>query len=113
MHKFYYIHEDMTPQQVLRWCNSLLEDCSLQIRADKDTYYLKLQALSKSKNRIGHIYFYKDNLLKPGAPHQQYDLFVDDDDDPPQPEVLGEPVQPHEVITLPPPPHPPTHPQQQ
>ena len=33
----------MTPQQVLMWCNSLLKDFSLQIRADKETYYLELQ----------------------------------------------------------------------
>ena len=31
-------------------------------------------ALIKRKNNIGNIYADKDNLLKQGAPHQQYDL---------------------------------------
>ena len=48
----------MTLQQVLVWCNSLLEDFSLKIRApDKNTYYLELQndllALIQRKNGIG------------------------------------------------------------
>ena len=77
------------------WCNSLLKDFSLQIRADKETYYLEFQndlfALIERKNKIGNIYFDNDNLLKQGAPNQQDDLFVDDD--PPQPEVLAEPQQ--------------------
>jgi hypothetical protein len=81
----------MTPQQVLMWCNSLLKDFSLQIRADKETYYLELQndllALIKRKNGIGKIYFDEKNLLKQGAPQPQEDLFVDDDDPPQQEEV--------------------------
>ncbi|MFM7989208.1 MAG: hypothetical protein ACKPKO_58830, partial [Candidatus Fonsibacter sp.] len=40
LNKSYNIHNEMTPQQVLMWCNSLLKDFSLQIRADKETYYL-------------------------------------------------------------------------
>ncbi|MFM7977879.1 MAG: hypothetical protein ACKPKO_01075, partial [Candidatus Fonsibacter sp.] len=51
-----------------------------------------LLALIKRKNRIGHQYFDKDNILKQGAPHQQDDLFVNDN--PPQPEVRAEPPQP-------------------
>ena len=94
----------MTPQQVLMWCNSLLKDFSLRIRADKETCYLELQndplALIKRKNRIGKIYYDRQNLLKQDAPHQQDDLFVDDD--PPQPEVLTEPPQPQEVPAPPP-----------
>ena len=43
LRKSYNIHKDMTPQQVLMWCNSLLKDFSLQTPADKDTYYLELQ----------------------------------------------------------------------
>ncbi|MFM7979061.1 MAG: hypothetical protein ACKPKO_07055 [Candidatus Fonsibacter sp.] len=104
MHKSYSIHKDMTPQQVLMWCNSLLKDFSLQIRADKETYYLELQndllALIKRKNRIGEIYFDEQNLLKQGAPHQQDNLFVHDD--PPKPEVLAEPPQPQETPAEPP-----------
>ncbi|MFM7978889.1 MAG: hypothetical protein ACKPKO_06195 [Candidatus Fonsibacter sp.] len=50
----------MTPQQVLMWFNSVLNDFSLQIRSDKETYYLELQndlfALIKGKNNIGQIY---------------------------------------------------------
>ena len=46
------------------------------------------------------MYFDKENLLKQGAPHQQDDLFVDDD--PPQPEVLAEPPQPQETPAEPP-----------
>ncbi|MFM7988350.1 MAG: hypothetical protein ACKPKO_54465, partial [Candidatus Fonsibacter sp.] len=94
MHKSYNIHKDMTPQQVLMWCNSLLNDFSLQVRADKENYYLELQndllTLIKRKHRIWKIYYDKDNLLKQGAPHQQDDLLIDND--PPQPqEVLAEP----------------------
>ncbi|MFM7986248.1 MAG: hypothetical protein ACKPKO_43740 [Candidatus Fonsibacter sp.] len=63
LNKSYNIHKEMTPQQVLMWCNSLLKDFSLQIRADKETYYLELQndllALIKMKNNIGNIYFDK------------------------------------------------------
>ncbi|MFM7988931.1 MAG: hypothetical protein ACKPKO_57425, partial [Candidatus Fonsibacter sp.] len=61
------------------WCNSLLKDFSLQIRADKDTYYLELQndllALIKRKNNIWNIYFDRDNLLKQVALNLQDDLF--------------------------------------
>ena len=57
-------------------------------------------ALIKRKNRIGKIYYDRQNLLKQGAPHQQEDLFLDDD--PPQPEVLAEPPQPQEVPAPPP-----------
>ena len=67
----------------------MLKDFSLQIRADKETYYLELQndllALIKRKNGIGKIYFDGKNLLKQGAPQPQEDLFVDDND-PPQPQ---------------------------
>ena len=60
--KSYNIHKDMTLQQVLLWCNSLLKDFSLKVRAaDKKTYYLELQndllALIQRKNEIGKIYF--------------------------------------------------------
>jgi len=118
LNKSYNINKDMTPQQVLMWCNSLLKDFSLQIRADKETYYLEFQndlfALIERKNKIGKIYFDKDNLLKQGAPNQQDDLFVDDD--PPQPEVLAEPPQ-EEETPEPPVPEPevvvPTEPQQE
>ena len=89
----------MTPQQVLMWCNSLLRDFSLQIRADKETYYLELQndllALIKRKNHMGNIYYNKDNLLKQGALNQPDDLFIDDD--PPQPEAVAEAPQPQEA----------------
>ena len=68
LHKSYNIHKDMTPQQVLMWCNSLLKDFSLQIRADKETYYLELQndllALIKRKNKIGKIYFDEKQTLE-------------------------------------------------
>ncbi|MFM7986893.1 MAG: hypothetical protein ACKPKO_47025, partial [Candidatus Fonsibacter sp.] len=84
MNKSYNIHKGMTPQQVLMWCNSLLQDFSLQIRADKDTYYLELQndllALVKRKNNIGKIYYGRDHLLKQVALNQQDDLFIDDDE---------------------------------
>jgi hypothetical protein len=90
--KSYNIHKEMTPQQVLMWCNSLLKDFSLQIRADKETYYLELQndllELIKRKNGIGKIYFDGKNLLKQGASQPQEDLFVDDD--PPQPQQQEE-----------------------
>ena len=109
LHKAINIHKDMIPQRVLMWRKSLLKGFSLQIRADKETYYLELQndllALIKRKNRIGKIYYDRQNLLKQGAPHQQDDLFLDDD--PPQPEVLTEPPQPQEVVAPPPPPSPP------
>ena len=105
LNKSYNIHKDMTPQQVLMWCNSLLKDFSLQIRADKETYYLELRndlpALIKRTNRIGNIYCDEGNPLKQGAPHQQQDMCVYEDD-PPQPEVLAEPAQPHEVQEPPP-----------
>ncbi|MFM7990047.1 MAG: hypothetical protein ACKPKO_63110 [Candidatus Fonsibacter sp.] len=104
LNKSYNIHKEMTPQQVLRWCNSWLKDFSLQIRADKETYYLRLQndllALIQRNNNIGNIYIDKENILKQGAPNQQDDLSVDDD--PPQPEALAEPPQQQEVIAEPP-----------
>ena len=83
----------MTPQQVLMWCNSLLEDFSLQIRADKETYFLELQndllELIKRKNGIGKIYFDEKDLLKQGASQPQEDLFVYDD--PPQAQEVPAP----------------------
>ncbi|MFM7983114.1 MAG: hypothetical protein ACKPKO_27720, partial [Candidatus Fonsibacter sp.] len=95
LNKSYNIHKEMTPQQVLVWCNSLLKDFSMHIRADKDTYHLELHsdvlALNKRKNNIGEIYFDKDNRLKQGAPNHQVDLFIDDD--PSQPEAVSEPPQ--------------------
>ncbi|MFM7982817.1 MAG: hypothetical protein ACKPKO_26185, partial [Candidatus Fonsibacter sp.] len=94
MNKSYNTHKEMTLQQVLMWCNSLLKDFSLQIRADKETYYPELQndllALIKRKNNIGNIYYDRDNLLKQVALNQQDDLFIDDDE-PPQPLVPAEP----------------------
>ena len=79
------------------WCNSLLKDFSLQIRADKETYYLELQndllALIKRKNNIGKIYYDRDNLLKQVALNQQDDLFIDDEPPQPQEEVPAEPQQ--------------------
>jgi hypothetical protein len=91
----------MTPQQVLMWCNSLLKDFSLQIRADKETYYLELQndllELIKRKNGIGKIYFDGKNLLKQGASQPQEDLFVDDD--PPQQEEVPAPPPEEELPT--------------
>jgi hypothetical protein len=107
----------MTPQQVLMWCNSLLKDFSLQIRADKDTYYLEFQndlfALIKRKNNIGKIYFDRGNLLKQVALNQQDDLFIDDE--PPQREVVAEPPQEEEETPEPPVPEPeaPAEPQQE
>ena len=81
----------------------MLKDFSLQFRAEKDTYYLELQndlmALIKRQNGIGKTYFDKHNLLTQGAPHQQDDLFVDDD--PPQPEAVAEPLQEQEVLAEP------------
>ena len=43
LHKSYNIHKDMTPQQVLMWCNSLLKDFMLLIRAGQETYYLEFK----------------------------------------------------------------------
>ncbi|MFM7987986.1 MAG: hypothetical protein ACKPKO_52600, partial [Candidatus Fonsibacter sp.] len=37
LNKSYNINKEITPQQALMWCNSLLKDFSLQIRADKET----------------------------------------------------------------------------
>ena len=79
----------MTPQQVLMWCNSLLKDFSIQIRAAEKTYYLETQndilELVKRKNKNGKIYFDGKNLLKQVAPQQQQqeereDPFIDDDE---------------------------------
>ena len=115
LNKSYNIHKDMTPQQVLMWCNSLLKDFSLQIRADKETYYIELQngllALIKRKNNIGKID--RDNLLKQVALNQQDDLFIDDE--PPQPEAPAEPQQEEEETPEPPVPEPeaPAEPQQE
>ena len=109
--------KEMTPQQVLMWCNSLLKDFSLQIRAGKETYYLEFQndlfALIKRKNDIGKIYFDRDNLLKQVALNQQDDLFIDDE--PPQPEAPAEPQQEEEETPEPPVPEPeaPAEPQQE
>ena len=107
LNKSYNIHKEMTPQQVLMWCNSLLKDFSLQIRAGKETYYLEFQndlfALIKRKNNIGKIYFDRDNLLKQVALNQQDDLFIDDE--PPQPEVVV-PVEPQPQEETPEPPIP-------
>ena len=106
LNKAYNIHKEMTPQQVLMWCNSLLNDFSLQIRADKETYYLELQndllTLIKRKNNIGKIYYDRDNLLKQVGLNQQYDLFIDD-----------EPPQPQEVVPPPPQEETPPPPQQE
>jgi len=97
LNKSYNIHKEMTPQQVLMWCNSLLKDFSLQIRADKETYYLELQndllTLIKRKNNIGKIYYDRDNLLKQVALNQQEDLFIDDEPPQPQEVVPAEPEQ--------------------
>ena len=87
LHKAYNIHKDMTPQQVLMWCNSLLKDFSIQIRAAEKTYYLETQndilELVKRKNKNGKIYFDGKNLLKQVAPQQQQeereDPFIDDE----------------------------------
>ncbi|MFM7982112.1 MAG: hypothetical protein ACKPKO_22615 [Candidatus Fonsibacter sp.] len=96
----------------------MLKDFSLQIRADKETYYLELQndllALIKRKNNIGNIYYDEDNLLKQVALNQQDGLFIDDDE-PPQPqEVPAEPQQEQETPPPPPVPEPeaPTEPPQ-
>ncbi|MFM7989087.1 MAG: hypothetical protein ACKPKO_58215, partial [Candidatus Fonsibacter sp.] len=40
LYKSSNIHKDMTPQQLLMWRNSLLNDFSIQIRAAEKTYYL-------------------------------------------------------------------------
>ena len=56
--------------------------------------------MHQEENRIGKIYYDRQNLLRQGAPYQQEDLFLDDD--PPQPEVLTEPPQPQEVPAPPP-----------
>jgi hypothetical protein len=47
----------MTNQQVLMWCNSLLKQFSLQIRASDRTYHLDLLGLIKCKNAEGKLFF--------------------------------------------------------
>ena len=80
----------MTPQQVLMWCDSLLKDFSLQIRAAEKTYHLEFQngllEIIKRKNKTGKIYFDEKNLLKQDAPRQQDDPFIEEDPAQPQPQ---------------------------
>ena len=106
LNKSYNINKDMTPQQVLMWCNSLLKEFSLQIRAGKETYYLEFQndlfALIERKNKIGKIYFDRDNLLKQVALNQQEDMFIDDDEPPQQEEEeTPEPPVPEPEVVVP------------
>ena len=60
LRKSYNVHKDMTLQQVLMWCHSLLKDFSLQIRAAEKTYYLELQndllELIRRKNKTTRTY---------------------------------------------------------
>ena len=64
----YHILNDMTPQQVLMWRNSLLEEFSLQIRASEKTYYLEIHSdileLAKRNNAKGKRCFDGRNRLK-------------------------------------------------
>ena len=86
LEKKYKIHEDMTPQQILMWANSLLKPFSLQIRAGEKTYQLEIQnelmSLITRKNKNGRIYKDGRNLLNQKVRKQvveEEDLFLDDE----------------------------------
>ena len=85
LEKKYKIHEDMTPQQILMWANSLLKPFSLQIRAGEKTYQLDIQnelmSLITRKNKNGRIYKDGRNLLNQKVRKQVVEeyLFLDDE----------------------------------
>ncbi len=64
----------MTPQQILRWANSLLKPFSLQIKAGPKVYRLELQNdllnLINRKNEEGRLYKDSRGLLKQMVPEQ-------------------------------------------
>ena len=74
------ISMDMSPQQVLMWCHSLLKQFSVQVRAEKHGgYFLELQNdlldLIKRKNKSGRFYEDSRNLLKQES--KDGDPFID------------------------------------
>ena len=76
------ISTDMSPQQVLMWCNSLLKQFSVQVRAEKHGgYFLELQndllSLIKRKNNAGRYYEDSRNLLKQES--KEGDPFIDEE----------------------------------
>ena len=76
------ISPEMSPQQVLMWCNSLLKQFSVQVRAEKHGgYFLELQndllSLIKRKNNAGRYYEDSRNLLKQES--KEGDLFIDEE----------------------------------
>ena len=84
LEKAYNIHEEMTPQQILMWANSLLKPFSLQIKAGEKVYRLELQndlmSLIARKNQNGRIYKDSRNLLNQKVRKQvEEDLFLDDE----------------------------------
>ena len=86
LEKKHNIHEDMIPQSVLAWANSLLKLFSLQIKAGEKTYQLEIQnelmSLITRKNKNGRIYKDGRNLLNQKVRKQvveEEDLFLDDE----------------------------------
>jgi stalled ribosome alternative rescue factor ArfA len=85
LEKKYNIREDMIPQSVLAWANSLLKLFSLQIKAGEKTYQLEIQndlmSLITRKNKNGRIYKDGRNLLNQKVRKQvvEEDLFLDDE----------------------------------
>ncbi len=82
----YNIHENMTPQQILMWANSLLKPFSLQIRAGEKTYQLEIQndlmRLIARTNKYGRIYNDSRNLLNQQVRQKEAeveDLFIEDE----------------------------------
>ena len=76
------ISGEMSPQQVLMWCNSLLKQFSVQVRAEKHGgYFLELQndllSLIKRKNNAGRYYEDSRNLLKQES--KEGDPFIDEE----------------------------------
>jgi hypothetical protein len=76
------ISPEMSPQQVLMWCNSLLKQFSVQVRAEKHGgYFLELQNdlldLIKRKNDSGRFYEDSRNLLKQES--KDGDPFIDEE----------------------------------
>ena len=72
----------MSPQQVLMWCNSLLKQFSVQVRAEKHGgYFLELQndllSLIQRKNKAGKFYEDAKNLLKQES--KDGDPFIDEE----------------------------------
>ena len=82
LEKAYNIHEEMTPQQILMWANSLLKPSSLQIRPGEKVYRLELQndfmSLITRQNKNGS----NRNLLNQQVRKQvaeEEDLILDDE----------------------------------